>query len=246
MLARSTQIYSLGSRNEQLEAIKIGLDTLKQLGISFPSKDVSRLRVYIAARRLKSLLRGRSDEDILKLPRMKDPKKLAAMQILNHVVLYTMYATPSLSALLIFKMVELTVKYGLSAIASVGFAIYGTILCRYVSRRRSFWSRHTGNDANIGLRFDDIDEGFRFGKLSLKICDTYKKAVWLCRSWAGYYGTVHARKYSVHETIEPLRTAYRAGMQAGDVEFSLVSQRRVMRDNFFAYGVNSSQTTPLF
>lgn len=132
LLARSTQIYSLGSRNKQMEAIQIGLETLKQLGEGLPSIRTSRLRVYLEFRRVKSLLRGLSDEDILKLPRMKDPKKLAAMQILNHVILSTMYAAPNLSALVALRMIELTVKSGLSAIASVGFALFGTMLCRYV------------------------------------------------------------------------------------------------------------------
>ena len=130
LLARSTQIYSLGSSNQQLEAIEIALQTLKQLGEEFPSMHPSKFRVAWEARRLKKLLRGLTDSDILKLPRMKDPKKLAAMQILNHVILYTVYATPNLSALVAFRMVELTIKSGLSAISCVGFVLYGTMLCR--------------------------------------------------------------------------------------------------------------------
>ena len=75
------------------------------------------------------------------------------------------------------------------------------------------------------IRFNDIDEGYRYGKLSLKLCDKYKKAVWICRTWAGYYGTVHCRKHSIREAIKPLQTFYRAGMQVGDIEFALVSEK---------------------
>jgi hypothetical protein len=61
---------------------------------------------------------------------MKDPKKLAAMQILNHMILYTIFSTPALSAIVTFRMVELTISGGLSALASPAFAVYGTMLCR--------------------------------------------------------------------------------------------------------------------
>lgn len=83
LLARSTLIYSLGSRNKQLEAIEMGLTTLKQLGETFPSMNPPLWRVYWERRRLRAMLVGLSDEDILRLPRMKDQKKLAAMQILS-------------------------------------------------------------------------------------------------------------------------------------------------------------------
>lgn len=130
LLARCTMIYFLGSRNRQFEAIETALETLDELGESFPSSSPSSWRVYAEALHVKRLLNGLSHEAILKKPRMKDAKKIGAMQVMNHVALTAVYAAPNLAALLSFRMVELTIKHGLSALSSVGFAFYGMILCR--------------------------------------------------------------------------------------------------------------------
>jgi predicted ATPase len=114
LLARSTLVYALGSRNKQFEAIESALETLRKLGETRLSLYPSKFRVLTEARRIKRLLRTFSDEAILRLPRMKDPKKLAMMQILNHVLLYTLYVAPKLAFLVCLKLVEITVKYGLT------------------------------------------------------------------------------------------------------------------------------------
>ena len=201
LLARSSQIYSLGSRNKQVQAIEIGLETLKELGEHFPCMMPSKLRVLHEGRKLKKLLTGLSDVDILQLPRMKDSKKLAAMQVLNHFVLYTVYTAPNLSALVVMRMIDLTVKHGISAISSMGFVLYGMLLCR----------------------FNYVDDGYRYGELALKICNIFKKEVWTCRTWAGFYGTIYCRKHVIRGALEPLQTAYRVGMRTGDVEYAFVS-----------------------
>ena len=191
--AKSCQIYSLGSRNKQFEAIKIGLETLKELEEFFPCLNPNSFCLFYEARKVRKLLHGLSDNDILQLPRMKDPKKLAATQILNHVALYTIYTMPKLSALVAFRMVELTMKHGISAISSMAFVLYGMILCRSNS----------------------VNDGYRYGELAMKICDVFKKEVWTCRTWAGFYGTIYCRKHAVRGALEPLQTAYRAGMRTG-------------------------------
>ncbi|CAB9503118.1 expressed unknown protein [Seminavis robusta] len=200
LLARSTMIYYLGTRNRQLEAIDMGLATLKLLGETFPSTKPPLWRVYWDAHRLKSMLKGKSDDFILQMSRMKNARKVAAMSILNHVILYAVYARPRLCSLMAFRMVELTMKHGLSALSSVGFVFYGVILCRY----------------------DQPDDGFRYGELGVRISNHWKKAVWVCRSLCGFYGSIYSRKFPIRGAMEPLRTAEKAGMRAGDVEYAML------------------------
>lgn len=78
------------------------------------------------------LVQGMSDESLLGLPRMKDPVKLGAMQIMNHVALYAVYTNPNLAAIIAFRMVEVTVKYGLCAISAAAFVLFGVIVSRCV------------------------------------------------------------------------------------------------------------------
>jgi predicted ATPase len=130
LLARRSQIYALGSRNRQPEAIDIALHALKGLGewLPAPQKRIAtHLSLARAFRRVNKALLGLSDEDILDLPPMRDTQALAKMQVLNHIILYTFYAAPALSCLVIIRMVELTVKYGLSTISSVGFSFFALL-----------------------------------------------------------------------------------------------------------------------
>jgi len=133
MIARAMQIQALGTnQGKQLEAIEMGLETLMQLGVKLPSKRPSRLRIFLELRRIMKLLQGMSDEALLGLPRMKDPAKLNAMRFMNHIVIHALYTNPGLTALIACRTVELTVKYGLSAIAAPAFILFGTVVSRCV------------------------------------------------------------------------------------------------------------------
>jgi len=124
------QIYALGSRNNQIEAIHIALEALDNLGERFPRNNPSSLRLTWELFKIKRLLRGMSDAEVLKLPRMKDARKLAAMKIMNHVLLYMVYTKPPLSFLLSLRMVKLTIKHGLCAISAVAFVMFASAISR--------------------------------------------------------------------------------------------------------------------
>jgi predicted ATPase len=112
------------------EAINCGLSILEGLGEGLESEP-SKVRVLVSYWKTKRVLSKKSDAALLRLPFMTDPTKLAAMHVLNLMILSALYARPTLFAQIIFKMVRITVKYGACAASCVGFAYYGTILCGY-------------------------------------------------------------------------------------------------------------------
>ena len=128
LVARSTQIYSLGSQDRQDEAIEICLETLNTLGESFSRSTPTRFQVFWGYLKVKKMLRGMKDDDILNLPKMKDTKKLAAMNILNNTMLYMFFNRPHLGALATMQMVKLTLKHGLCALSSIAFTLYGVLI----------------------------------------------------------------------------------------------------------------------
>jgi predicted ATPase len=127
---RSTQLYALSSMGCLTDAIESGLSILDGLGERMES-DPSKARVLVFYWSTKRVLSKKSDEALLRLPFMTNPAKLAAMHVLNLMILSASYARPTLFAQIIFKMVRMTVKYGVWA-SCVGFAFFGTILCGYV------------------------------------------------------------------------------------------------------------------
>ena len=50
---------------------------------------------------------------------------------LNLIFLYTFFCRPNLTFLIAARMVKLTIEHGVSAVSSVGFGYFGTMLCRY-------------------------------------------------------------------------------------------------------------------
>jgi predicted ATPase len=125
---RATKVYWLGSSGKVKEAAATGLEILEKLGETFP-KTPTMPDVDVALKRLQKKLKGRSDESLLRLPYMMDPKKLAAMQMMNLTYLYAFMGDQELALLLGFRMVSLSLDHGLSTESCVGFVALGMILC---------------------------------------------------------------------------------------------------------------------
>jgi histidine kinase len=125
--AHSIHVYSLGSRGHMLKAIERGLDVLESLGEQFPVKK-SANSIAVAVKRIKGMLRGKSNDVLLRMPLMDNPEKIAAMQMMNIMFLYAYIAVPTLAPLIAVRMVKLTLEYGLCDVSSVGFVTFAMLL----------------------------------------------------------------------------------------------------------------------
>ncbi|EAR59994.1 AAA family ATPase [Neptuniibacter caesariensis] len=145
------RIQALVAQNRFSEALETALGQLSQLKIQLPLSPKSstitlnQVKTYL-------LLNRFSDERILKLPKMKDPNKLATMSLLANMFGVVKFSSSGLRPLVMAKEVELTLKHGLSNESAMAFAGYGGVLC--------------GKNKQIEL-------GLRLGRLALKICDRY-------------------------------------------------------------------------
>ena len=195
-----TQILSLGSRMKFLEALELGLNNLKRLGEPVPSPTkYNILREYV---KTKWKLRGKSNEDILRLPLMSDRKKLGAMRISGIIFLYACFCRPEYIAMLATQSVQLSLKYGLSAMSAPGFASFAFLLCS-----------GTGSTA----------EGYKFGQLALLILEKFKSKEWVPRVHAPVYGIVLYWRDPIQVCLQPLLDSFRIGLSTGDVEFACFS-----------------------
>ena len=107
-----TQIISLGSRGLNERAGTLGIHALRKLGEVVPSK-VSRTHMQVEIYKTRLQLRGKSDEDVLRLPKMRDGRALAAMSVLH--VLYPMAVMSHVeyAALVACRLICLTLQHGL-------------------------------------------------------------------------------------------------------------------------------------
>jgi predicted ATPase len=111
--AHFIQIYSLGSRDDMAQALTRGLEVLKLLGESFP-RNPSKFEAAFALSRCRWSLRRMSDDDIMRLPTMSNKHQLVVMRLLNTVFVFA-WLKEELIPLMVFRMIEITTRHGMSS-----------------------------------------------------------------------------------------------------------------------------------
>jgi len=197
--ARAAKVHAIGGSGEFHEALHEGLSILEQLGVSI-STQVSKVRFVLDWMSLSRRLRKNSIESLMRLPEMADQEKLGAMQVLNLIQLYALLICPPIVPIIGMHMMQLTLDYGLSAVSSIGFGIYAFSLCV--------------------VGDGDIDRAYQFAQLSKETYKRYGIKAFLPRLSVIYFEGVHSWKRPVREMFAPLQSAYRIGMETGDVEFA--------------------------
>lgn len=125
--AESLRVYALGINGRIEEATESGLRVLRALGVLFPDK-LTMNDIAKEIKKMKKKLKGKTVENLLALPTMTDPDKLAAMEFLNLIFFYDL-AQPVLSALIGLHMIKLSLDFGLCSVSCTGFVIYAMLLC---------------------------------------------------------------------------------------------------------------------
>lgn len=192
--ARAAHIYALTSRYKMKEAIEESLSIMDRLGGPLPTNPRKR-DVVLAFWRTRRLLKSKTNEMILRMPLISDPNMCAMSQILNLMFSSTFRARPLLFALVVLKLVRVTMKFGLSAVSAVGFGHYGSILCAFSG---------------------SIEEGLRYGQLALSLLDKFNAKEWLPRTYLGVYGHIGTYKFPLQEMYPHLKQAQQIALQTGD------------------------------
>ena len=137
-------------------------------------------------------------DDLIQLPKMTDPYKLAAMGILVSLSLVAYISNPSLLLPIIFTMIHLSINYGNSADSAYGYIVYGFLLC----------------DA-----FLDIDTGYSYGQLAFNLSDKFDSKVIKFRVLMLWYSNISYRKQHFRESIIPLQNTVHYGWEIGETDY---------------------------
>jgi predicted ATPase len=121
------KVRTLGSIGNVDECVEFGLNVLSQLGEKFPSSP-GMVRCYIELRRIRYRVKRKTSETLLRLPLMTNERKLAAVHLLNQLFMYCCQNRPFLAPLLGFRVVSLTLDFGISTTSCLGFVALGAIL----------------------------------------------------------------------------------------------------------------------
>jgi PAS domain S-box-containing protein len=193
------KIQACTVQNKPSEAIEIALSVLKLLGIRFP-RNPNKLDILIELVRTKFSLPGKRVENLINLPEMTDPYKLAVMRILSDVFSAAYLAAPKLFPLLVLKQVNLSIKYGNTTVSTYAYATYGLIIS--------------------GEAVGDIETGYQFGQLALRLVDKFNAKELKTRTLFIVNYFIKHWKEHLRETLNPLRDAYLIGLETGDLEYA--------------------------
>jgi len=185
------------------KAVKTGLEILGLLGLKMPKKP-RRLNINIHVLRTKWIFagrwRGKLVEDLLDLPEMTDPVSIAQIEIMNAIFSALYIMNDLLTPLDASAMVELSLRYGNHSVSPYAFATYGFILC---------------------ARYGDIDTGYRFGQLALKLLEersTDRRAA--AKTIYAVHGFSTHSKQHLRDCLPGLLEASRIGIENGDFEYA--------------------------
>ena len=185
-------------QNQPLKAINTAFQVLQQLGISFSEK-TSQSEIQLELDRITSLFNGEPIGDLLHLPRMTEPDKLAAMRILSSITIAAYLAAPDLLPLLASKQVNLSIQYGNASVSSFAYANLGFVFCGMV-----------GN----------IEIGYQFGQLALRLLsqlDTHSLKARILLTVNDFI--IHWKEH-LREIAQPLLEGYQSGLETGDLEYA--------------------------
>ena len=138
---------------------------------------------------------GRRIEDLVDLPAMNDLTRLASMRVLTSVISATYFANPKLLPLLVFRMVNFSVKHGNAPESPFSYALYGLILCGVVG---------------------DINTGYRFGRLALSVLEQSKAKQFRARTTQMVNAFIIHWKEHARETLAPFSDAFQSALDTGD------------------------------
>lgn len=196
--AYEVQIHARIAQGKPLEAVETALKVLQLLGVNLPQKP-SKGKILLALIATKLSLAGKQIDDLSQLPQMTDPIKLAAGQIMLSAASAINLTIPELIPLLALKGVNLSVRYGNDSMSAYGYAGYGAILCGFLG---------------------EIDAGYEFGKLALKLLAKLNAKKLKARTFMVFNNFIRHWKEHLREGLKPLLEAYTSGLETGDLEYA--------------------------
>ncbi|MFE1747932.1 ATP-binding protein [Coleofasciculus sp. H7-2] len=191
------QIQAYASQNKPLEAVNTALEVLKLLGMGFPQK-VSSSDIGRALEETASICSGKEPSDLINLPPMTDPDKLAALRLLSRIFACAYITAPELLPLLICKQVNLSVQYGNASVSTLAYSNYGLVLCGVV----------------------DIERGYQFGQLALNLVSKLHAKEFEAKALFAVNTFVRHWQEHLKNTLESLRLTYSSGLETGDLEYA--------------------------
>jgi predicted ATPase/signal transduction histidine kinase/GAF domain-containing protein len=179
-------------KSEHQQAVVTALTCLREFDIHLPEHPTKQ-DIEAESDAVSHALDGRSIESLIDLPLMNDPESLAAMKVLSVLSMSAQFTDLRLCCLQACRVVNLSVRHGISGDSASTFGFWGSLL---------------------GFVFPRYKEGYLFGKLA---CDLVEKHSFTANraSVLVRLGYVAGFTQPIEYALEACRRSITAGIEAG-------------------------------
>ncbi|MCC7297910.1 MAG: AAA family ATPase [Bacteroidia bacterium] len=213
------RIRAYTAENKLVEAIATGYDLLQDLGVKIPRKP-GKLTVVMGLISTGFKLRGKSEKDILALPHLQDKKVKIIMDVIFAMLAPAYFAMPDFLPVGIFKLISLTLKYGLGTKSPYGFLGFGYI-----------------HSAFLG----NIITGTKFGNVGFALHKKLDTLAMASTVYGIYYALTNHWTTHLPDTISGLKEGFKYGLETGDIEYTSYLAHNIVYHNFYS-GKNLPET----
>jgi predicted ATPase/signal transduction histidine kinase/CheY-like chemotaxis protein len=179
-----------------VEAVTVMLEALAMLGVALPEEPAARQAL---AQELDAALDldEAGFEALEHLPELTDRHQAAIIRILSrsHGALY--FLDPTLWRLVLATEVVQSMRHGHTALAALGYAAYGGMLCGQPQ---------------------ELERGYRFGVLALRLLERFPDPAVAVKVETLCHFFVLPWSRPMRDSTEPLRTLSQRALQLGDIE----------------------------
>lgn len=194
--AYSIKIQSLASQNKFQDTIETAKLILEKLGTVFPDNPTPD-DFFKGINEISHLMGNKKVEELVNLPKMVAPEKLAVMNIAASLIPTAYNAGSPLFPLLIILMVNLSIQFGNSPISTFGYTNYGILLCNLMK---------------------DIPRADEFRKLAYKLAMEPESKPFRAGTLTGIGIFLLHRTSHLKETIPLLQSGFQLGLETGALE----------------------------
>ncbi|WP_239530701.1 adenylate/guanylate cyclase domain-containing protein [Muriicola jejuensis] len=191
------KIQALADQSKLIEAISEARSVLSLLGVKLPKKP-GNMDIMAGLMSTKWAIGRKKAHEIINLPEMQDPLKLAAMRILISTASSAFLAMPNMFPVIVFNLVKLSLKHGNSKYSTYGYVTYGLILCGALGHMKS---------------------GNHFGNIALDIMHRYDATALKAKTYFVYYAFIYQWQFPIRDTFDYFLEGYKSGLETGDFEY---------------------------
>jgi PAS domain S-box-containing protein len=188
-------------KSENAQAVDSALACLRLFSIDIPAHPTSE-QVLAEYEMVWRNLDGSPIESLIELPPMTDPELQAAMQLLSVLQAPAHFTDFHLLCLVVCRMVNISLKNGISGASAHGYALLGYIL---------------------GPAFHRYSEGYRFAKLACELVEKHAFIAYHAKVYHAMGSVAYWTQPIIGTAIDVMRTTFRTAIEAGDLTFACYS-----------------------